>query len=182
MKTEIINFYSHELAVFRGEDGITYVVIKSICDAIGLNMDSVGRAIKSDEILGAEHTIQSVQVGQNQAREYLCLPIEYVQGWLFMVETGKVKTEIKETFITFKRECYRAMSDYFSGKTGQVVKNAERRFEILKEMERLKNQKYGIDQRLKDLLAELNNLDTDTFTQLNLFTAPKQIEIAQEEN
>lgn len=49
----------------------------------------------------------------------LCLPIQYLNGWLFGVDTNRVKAEIKETLITYKKECYQTLFDYWNN--GVVV-------------------------------------------------------------
>ena len=47
-------------------------------------------------------------------RELLCLPIHYLNGWLFGVDTNRVKAQIKDKLITYKKECYQALFDYWN--------------------------------------------------------------------
>lgn len=44
----------------------------------------------------------------------LCLPIHYLNGWLFGVDTNRVKAEIKDKLITYKKECYQVLFDYWN--------------------------------------------------------------------
>jgi hypothetical protein len=77
----------------------------------------------------------------------------------------------------YQNECYEVLYDHFTGKTAQVVKNQKERFELLKEAESLVSQKYGITQRLKEIQERLNELDGDTFIQLDLFKAPTHYQL-----
>jgi hypothetical protein len=49
--------------------------------------------------------------GGNQ--ETLCLPLEYLNGWLFGIDDRRVAPEIREPLILYKREAYAALHDYF---------------------------------------------------------------------
>ena len=46
-------------------------------------------------------------------REMICLPIEYLNGWLFGIDINRCKPEIRETLIKYKKECYQALHGYW---------------------------------------------------------------------
>lgn len=47
----------------------------------------------------------------------LCLPIQYLNGWLFGIDINRCNPEIRDTLIKYKKECYQALHDYwFNGK------------------------------------------------------------------
>ena len=50
--------------------------------------------------------------GGNQ--NMICLPIEYLNGWLFGIDINRCKPEIRDTLIKYKKECYQALHDYWS--------------------------------------------------------------------
>jgi len=172
MKQNIIKFAHSELVTFRNEDDRIFVAIKPIAEAIGLNAESVVRGIKKHEILGAEHTVQSVQVGENQKREHLILPIEYLNGWLFSIEIGKVKPEARKNLILYQRECYRVLFDFYFGAE-------RRRREQFKEIISLKQELKTIDStishltlRKKEIKPMLDELETEVYTSMRLFELP----------
>ncbi|NHZ71982.1 MAG: hypothetical protein GWP17_02725 [Aquificales bacterium] len=43
----------------------------------------------------------------------LCLPLEYVNGFLFGINPKRVKPEVKENLLRYQRECYRILADAF---------------------------------------------------------------------
>ena len=96
MENKLIRFYETELITFIDLQGKPFVAVKHICDAIGLNANSALRAIRNHPILGPASTVQYHQVGENQRREYLMVPIEYLNGWLFSIDINKVKPGAQE--------------------------------------------------------------------------------------
>lgn len=48
-------------------------------------------------------------------REMICLPLRYVYGWLFSINPDRVKPEARDKVIEYKRKCYDALYDYFTG-------------------------------------------------------------------
>jgi len=145
---ETVEFYGHDIFVCMVEEK-PHVLIKSICDAIGINPDSAVRGLKNDDILGAEHTVRYVRVPSGQVNKFAVLPTEYVQGWLFSISTSKVKPEIVPELLRFKRECYSALTDYFSG---NVAKHRK-----ITEMEKaLVSENRSIDQAVRFLKSRFN--------------------------
>ncbi|OPC86634.1 hypothetical protein BTV54_06205 [Pasteurella multocida subsp. multocida] len=55
------------------------------------------------------------------------LPIDYLNGWLFGIDVKRVKPEIRDLLITYKKECYKALSDYWmKGKAERKTTTDER--------------------------------------------------------
>jgi hypothetical protein len=45
--------------------------------------------------------------------EMVCLPLDYIAGFLFGVNADRVKPELRERVILYQRECYRVLADAF---------------------------------------------------------------------
>jgi hypothetical protein len=43
----------------------------------------------------------------------LCLPLEFINGWLFGINASRVKEEIRENLIRYQRECYKVLARAF---------------------------------------------------------------------
>jgi hypothetical protein len=50
---------------------------------------------------------------QSPTQELLSLPLEYLPGWLFGVNASRVRPELKERIMLYRRECYRALWNVF---------------------------------------------------------------------
>ena len=51
--------------------------------------------------------------GQEQRRPMLCLPLDYVSGFLFGLNASRVREDIKDKILRYKKECYRVLAEAF---------------------------------------------------------------------
>ncbi len=54
--------------------------------------------------------------GGNQP--FVSLPLEMLPGWLFGIDAGRVKPELKEKIQRYRRECFRVLWQAFKGEAG----------------------------------------------------------------
>lgn len=95
------------------QDNVVYTALKPICENIGLSWNAQFERIKRDEVLAQGiRMIRTPTKGGFQ--EVVCLPLTLLNGWLFGVDTNRVKAQIKDKLITYKRECYQALFDYWN--------------------------------------------------------------------
>ncbi|WP_082985005.1 phage antirepressor N-terminal domain-containing protein [Gallibacterium genomosp. 3] len=117
---QTIKFYNQSLVTFE-QDGIYYTAMKPICENIGLQWESQYNRIKRDGVL-SEAVIVMITPTNGGNQQMICLPIQYLNGWLFGIDTNRVKPEIRETLIKYKKECYQALHDYwFKGKAEREI-------------------------------------------------------------
>lgn len=110
-----IDFYGDEIiAVLVKEDRRhqVYVPIRSICDYLGLSWAGQRQRVHRDEILD-EVSSECVIHSQGQRRTMLCLPLDYLNGWLFGINASRVNPEVKDNLLRYQRECYRVLADAF---------------------------------------------------------------------
>ncbi len=158
---EIVKFHDEEIIAIQ-VNGNVEIVFKFLVESLGLHFVSAVSGLKNDAILGAEHAIRQVQVGENQARKYLTLPIERVEGWLFSIQVSRVAPEIQEKLISYKKECYQVLHEHFSGKQRQITINSQERITIKEEMKQLNDELA----RLKKKLKKLERQDRDIHLKL----------------
>ncbi len=107
-----INFHNQKLTTLE-QDGIVYTAIKPICDNIGLHWEAQRQRITRDEVLNSVACMIKATGNDGKFYNMLCLPIDYLNGWLFGVDVKRVKPEIKDTLIMYKKECYKVLHDYW---------------------------------------------------------------------
>ena len=110
-----IDFYGDEItAVLVDEEGQqqVFVPVRPSCDYMGLSWSGQRQRIHRDEIL-SDVSSECVIHSQGQRRYMLCLPLDYLNGWLFGISSSRVKPEIKENLLRYQRECYRVLADAF---------------------------------------------------------------------
>ncbi len=128
MTTQIstIQFHNQSLVTFE-QDGIYYTAMKPICENIGLAWHSQYERLQRDEVLSSIILMIRIVAEDGKNREMVCLPIDYLNGWLFGIDVKRVKPEIRDLLITYKKECYKALSDYWmKGKAERKTTTDER--------------------------------------------------------
>lgn len=87
------------------------VSVKKICDNLGVDHRAQFTKIQSDPSYGGR--IIGVEIN-GITQGVLCIPVEKLNGWLFSINTAKVKDSIREKLIAYKNECFNALNDYFN--------------------------------------------------------------------
>lgn len=135
-----VNFHGNALLVLK-KDGVKLVAMKPIVESIGLNWSAQFRRIKRDDILSTSIAVMATEVCANgQLGETVALPIEYLNGWLFGIDSRRVKPEVKEKLFQYKKECYKVLDAYFN--KGVAVNR-----KLLKELKtQIKNQHESLSE------------------------------------
>ena len=113
IKPQTIVFNNQKLITFE-KDGIQYTAIKPICENIGIDWVSQYKRIQRDEVLSSTMVIMTIVAEDGKQREMVSLPIQMLNGWLFGVDSKRVKSEqAKEYLFKYKMECYQALNNYW---------------------------------------------------------------------
>lgn len=112
-------FYDDEITAvlvqLEGDEKV-YVPIRPICDFLGVSWTGQRRRINRDAVLSEE--IRSVNVTfteptRTRQISMLCLPLDFVSGFLFGINPERTKPEIKDKLIRYQRECYKVLAEAF---------------------------------------------------------------------
>jgi len=116
ISTQTISFNNQSLITVE-QNGNHYVAMKPICENIGIQWESQYNRIRRDDVLNSVIFIMNMTGSDRKNYQMICLPIEYLNGWLFGIDINRCKPEIRNTLIKYKKECYQALHDYwFNGK------------------------------------------------------------------
>lgn len=113
-----VEFYGDEVVAIAVQDGAQrriYVPIKPLSDYLGLTWSGQFERIQRDEVLSeVSRGIRVTRIpAQGGTQEMLCLPIEYLHGWLFGIQASRVREALREKIIRYRRECYAVLWDAF---------------------------------------------------------------------
>jgi len=107
-----VAFHGQTLAVITGPAGERLVAMKPICEAIGLQWEAQLKRIKRHPVLSQGMSVMDTpSAGGDQ--ETTCLPLDYLNGWLFGVDASRVKPAIRERLVQYQRECFAALAAYW---------------------------------------------------------------------
>lgn len=115
---QTIDFNGQPLITIE-QDGIHYTAIKPIAENIGLDWRSQRQRVLRDDVLSSTVVMITTVAEDGRNREMMCLPIEFLNGWLFGVDAKRVKPEIKAPLIQYKMQCYKVLHDYWH--TGSAI-------------------------------------------------------------
>lgn len=140
---------------FNGKDilfisvkGSYWIALKPLCEALELEYTRSFKNAKNDPILGellCEQTIVLSKNDKKQRRKMICIPEEFIYGWLF-----SVKSESPE-LLNYKKTCYKLLYNHFHG----IISN---RKELLLQRRSLENQIANMQDKLNEDNPDYKNL------------------------
>ena len=103
--------------VFLNVDGVYYIALKPICEALNVDVRRSRELAKNDPILGSVVSEQALQItvfrkdigSVNQTKQMTCLPEKYIYGWLFSLRSDSPE------LIEYKKTCYELLYNHFHG-------------------------------------------------------------------
>ncbi len=138
-----------KIIVFLNKNGVYWIALRPICEALNVDFNHQHRTILSDPILGPESSNQTIQVPGSQSRKFFCLTEEYIYGWLFSINSDSPE------LIEYKKTCYHLLYQQFHGTITQ-------RQAILQERNNIIDRITELSEKLSTNtdFNELNNLRT----------------------
>jgi len=110
-------FYADEITAVLANDGHDneiYVPVKQLCEHMGVAWSPQYRRIQRDEVLSEAATSITVTVTEaGQRGAVICLPLKFIPGFLFGINAARVKPELQEKIIRYRRECFDALAEAF---------------------------------------------------------------------
>ena len=97
------------------ENGQIFVPIKPICTAIGIDSEGQRQRIMRHHILSSTAFTLKAVAEDGREREMLCLPLEYIYGWLFTIDANQVAESRREAVGKYQHECYDVLYRHFTG-------------------------------------------------------------------
>ena len=116
VEQKLVSFYEDTIlaiVVKRNHRQQVYVPLRPICDLLGLNWSAQTRRLHRDPVLSEETQGVAITATPGGKQEMLCLPLDYLNGWLFGINADRVKSELRNRVIRYQRECYRVLSEAF---------------------------------------------------------------------
>lgn len=163
--TQEVNFYGDLLTVAI-VGGTPYVAIKPITDFIGIDWDSQRQRMQRDAVLAEESQLIESTGADGKQYKMICLPVEYLPGFLFGINASRVRPELKEKVIRYQRECFRILWQAFQSRAATpdiipqlVTDQAETRARV----DIIEQDVKTIDQSVKEIkviLSEIRGLSS----------------------
>lgn len=109
-------FYDDKLVAVRVAGGAVYIPVRPLCEQLGVDWNGQRRRILRDAVLREE--LRTVDVTSTEGeravtRGVSCLPVDMIAGFLFGINEDRVKPELRDRVIRYRRECHRVLAEAF---------------------------------------------------------------------
>ena len=141
------------IAATSNEQGDVLIPIRSICDALGVAYQPQHRRLQEDEFLSSVVTLRVTTGADGKKYEMVCLPLQYVFGWLFTINPANVSEEARPAVKRYRLECYDALYNHFARARQRQLDENREEIRLLDEISRAKD-------TLSESKASLRNLET----------------------
>lgn len=166
--------FNGQAIYFLAKDGVYWIAIKPICDAIGIDYDAQVKSMKADRILSEHMGTHAIQTGKEKLKNWVCLPEFFIYGWIFSLKGSS------KGLHDYQWQCYELLYNHFHGTVGnrkdllrEEARLTVEREKVMKDLERNPEwiQLMEIEKIMKKNRSELKYLDKELFTeQLTLFS------------
>jgi hypothetical protein len=113
MNTQLIPvpFYNDTLLLVD-ESGAPFVPMKPVVTNMGLDWKS--QHVKLTQNFGSVMAIITTTGADGKQYEMVCLPLRKLAAWLYSINPGKVKPELRDKIIQYQNECDDVLWDYWT--------------------------------------------------------------------
>lgn len=113
-----VDFYGDTLEACQ-QDGKVWVNLNRLCEAMGVDMSTQRRKLKKEA--WACLVIMTKQAEDGQRRDFTVIDLDTMTGWLFTINAGKVRKEIREKLVRYQQEAVRVLADHFFKRPASTV-------------------------------------------------------------
>lgn len=172
---KFLEFSGHKIYFVKIND-IYWIALKPICEALKLNADSYIKKTKRDAFFRTCLDTMSIQVSKNdknQGRNMVCLPEEFIYGWICILNSDD------EYLIEYKKTCYRLIYNHFHGTITNRKELLIERIDVDTEIHNIKKELKESDEQYKRLEFlqtkkkilnnQLNSIDKELIKQPEFF-------------
>lgn len=116
VEQKAVEFYGDELqgvvVMTTPSQKIVFVPLRPLCTFLGLDWSAQRKRTTRDPVLA--EVMKSIEIQTPGGPQVMqCLPLDYLNGWLFGVSSTRVKDELRERVIRYQRECYQVLAAAF---------------------------------------------------------------------
>ena len=155
MKTTNVATINNVLIQVVTDNGKKLVPIKPICEALGIDEDAQRRKLKEDDFLNSTTVLSTVVAADGKEREMVCLPHEFIFGWLFTINPKNVKEEAREAVAKYRILCYKVLFNHFSSISEYLEEKQNMINEKVDKLDEIRLEFKNTERKLRDAKGDL---------------------------
>lgn len=187
-----IEMYGDEVTAVRAGDGHVYVVVRHVCDALGLDAQGQTRRIQRHTVLGEGLTwvdILSTQGDVSQRRRAQVLRADLVPLWLTGIRASMVKEDVRSKLENLQRNAARLLWEAFQA--GELTADADfaelleqdndavQAYKMLAAMMKMARQQVILESRVTSIERRLEDVEAALAPNEAVLTQNEASQIAQ---
>ena len=183
MNLQSINFNNDKLDIIKINSNI-YISIRKVCNNLGIDFKFQHQKLKNDPTF--ESKLIEVQTNGG-VQKVFCIPLEKLNGWLFTINPNRVKPEVKQKLITYKKECFDVLFNHFIKKAQptqpQLIEDNCQIEELIKRSDIVRGyqgQIAKLENELAKKQSEIKNLELQTNNPFEMPLIKEYIEVLKE--
>jgi len=159
VQQQVVDFYGDPIPVAQAAEGELYVPLRPLTDFLGLADAPQRRRVLRDPVLAARARAVQMTGSDGRKRIFLCLPLDLLPGWLFGIDTSRVRPELTEKLTRYRAECFRVLWNAFKAEIlpspplASTLSGAELAVEIAGAVYALAQQQLALERQLADEAA-----------------------------
>jgi hypothetical protein len=151
VEQRVIPFEKDSIIAVRMVTGDVFVPLRHICSMIGVDWGGQRRRVQNDPVLiEVVETIDITVTDEYRTirRSMLCLPLDYLQGFLFGINPNRVRADLREPLMRYQRDAYKILNQAF--REGQLSINDATLTRAIASFGQLEQRLDAIEARLGD--------------------------------
>lgn len=116
VERETVMFYGRPIVAVRLDNGRVAVLMRWLCEGMGLHPQAQVRRIQRTESLAQELVYVWMETEGSAVHDMPALMLEVPPGWLAGIDTKRVSPEMHDTVLSYQREAYAVLYDHFARK------------------------------------------------------------------
>lgn len=151
---QTVDFYGDPIPVAQTPDGEFYVPLNPLTTFLGLSFGGQRSRVLRDPVLSARTRMVTMARSDGRQRAMLCLPLDLLPGWLFGIETSRVRADLVEKLTRYRAECFRVLWNAFKQDvmppppSGTGLSGAQLALEIATAIQHLAQQQVEMETQL----------------------------------
>lgn len=107
-----VSFQNQTITAFLHNE-TPVVAMKPICENLGIDWHAQRQRIQRHPVLNSTAVMITSVAEDGKQREMICLPLNKLNGWLFGIDSNRVKPEIKDRVIAYQEKCFDVLAEHF---------------------------------------------------------------------
>ena len=130
-----VDFYGDSVTavlVETPEGPQVFIPIRPLTEILGLDRTAQFRRINRNRVLHEVSRTVLIRGRGLNPQDMVCLPLDFLYGWLFGLEVDRIKLELQERVYLYQRECYRVLAAAFQQATPTLTTPSPEVTELVK--------------------------------------------------